>query len=805
MVTTKKLALIFVLAALAHSWVLPLGFRGGDFSLLSNSDIAGREGLTLQWLIKSLPVSAPAFRVLAVLLWAGVSILIARTTAHLAGPKLGANAGLLAGLIVALSAGASGTLTTVVGLGALLAVFFMLFGFELFQAAHTYESRRTLRRLLGAVCILFGALSHPIALLLPLIMAGLLVFPYRQRELTRNEASPAIVILIVLFIAGLTLQQTLDTAGHGVQTPVELMAPDKDLPRLALLHVGMQAFAPWSRAQVFEDLAPVLGTVLTYGQVCSVMAAVLIAGFFLLRGTRRAILVTVLLGALFSATARILPAGAIGIFPESVAPTRPETLLPLLVMSGSFGLVGAAAFDRLSESKAKYLPVLLSVLLLVSTIDSAVHVARTEARADQWRNESIADIQSNVRSAIEQGLGGKNTLTLALSPPLNVGGIAGLGRDLSLALAPPFQKSKIEIISSCEEQDLLNLLNARRSADPGFARKAIQLMQPITMTSVEDEVLHPLLPRYRTSTPLRLGWQAPLSAGSSTDGLVASPAPLAELPRADPLVSSRSTKAWRFTPAVPAHGLSAISFAIPEGGLRGMLQVHLASTSESAPREYPIHFDARSPAAPVTSHVVNLGLDLMDHLAAPLQYVSWVPSEATKSNSAPLAPTLVDWKHSPSLLEPGSDFVLDLSENCKAPRFHISLPTLAAVPEYCDLEMRLFIPRLLQDAKAGRSDGASTALEVSARARPNSRGPGELFATPTLLGPTDSTGAPRAALLKPFNTYLATGLRQALIREGASTGLMHMRVHLRGKSGMDLGTTPWQSAHFTTKSKEPKK
>ncbi|MDG2144409.1 MAG: hypothetical protein P8N31_12715, partial [Planctomycetota bacterium] len=117
MVTTKKLALIFVLAALAHSWVLPLGFRGGDFSLLSNSDIAGREGLTLQWLIKSLPVSAPAFRVLAVLLWAGVSILIARTTAHLAGPKLGANAGLLAGLIVALSAGASGTLTTLVGLG----------------------------------------------------------------------------------------------------------------------------------------------------------------------------------------------------------------------------------------------------------------------------------------------------------------------------------------------------------------------------------------------------------------------------------------------------------------------------------------------------------------------------------------------------------------------------------------------------------------------------------------------------------------------------------------------------------------
>ncbi|MFT6364037.1 MAG: hypothetical protein ACJAZ8_002460, partial [Planctomycetota bacterium] len=74
MVTTKKLALIFVLAALAHAWVLPLGFRGDDFGLLSSPFVVGNEGLTLQWLAQLLPVSAFAYRVVAVFLWAGLSV-----------------------------------------------------------------------------------------------------------------------------------------------------------------------------------------------------------------------------------------------------------------------------------------------------------------------------------------------------------------------------------------------------------------------------------------------------------------------------------------------------------------------------------------------------------------------------------------------------------------------------------------------------------------------------------------------------------------------------------------------------------
>ena len=816
MVTTKKLALIFVLAALAHAWVLPLGFRGDDFVLLVNSYLAGQEGLALQWLMQSLPVSAFAFRVVAVLLWAGLSVLIARTTAHLAGPKLGANTGLLTGLLVALSAGASGTLTTVVGLGTLLAAFFMLLGFELLQSAHTFEARRTPRRALGAAFILLGALSHPIALLLPLIMVGLLVFPFRQRELTRTEARPAIAILFVLFIAGVVLQMTVDTAGQGVQTPEELMAPGA-LPKSVILQVGMQPFAPWSRAQVFNDLAPVLGALLTHTQIFNVFGAVLVAGFFLLRGTRRAILVTMLLGVLFSAAASILPASAIMNFPEDVAPTRPETLLPLLVLAGGLGLIGAAAYERLRESKAKFLPVLLSGLMLASTIDSTVHVARTEARADHWRGVSIAEIQDTVRSAIEKGPGGKNTLTLVLSPPLNVGGIAGLGRDLSLALAPPFQNSKIEILASYEEEHLFHLLNHQRSTDPGFARKAIQLMQPSTRPSDEDVIRGALgspkpaplspLPRYQSSTPLRLGWQAPLTAGDSPVGLTAEPASISELSSAgEPSPSGQEpTAAWRFTPAVPAHALSAVSITVPAEGLRGVLRLHLFNSREPGLREYPIHFAPRSPGSAAVQHVVDLKLSLLDHLASPMRFLSWEPAEGTSHDASNLAPTLIDWRHSPSLLEPGTDFALDLSEDALPPKLHITLPASTVTPEFCDLEIRLFIPRLVLEAKAGELNAGSSSIEVSARARPASPGRGELFATPSLLGPADATGAPKPSLVAPYHTYLNKGLRQALIREEAATGLLHMRVHLRGPSGMDLGTTPWQSAHFTTKSKEPKK
>ncbi|MFT4709227.1 MAG: hypothetical protein ACI8Q9_000345 [Planctomycetota bacterium] len=818
MVTTKKLALIFVLAALAHAWVLPLGFRGDDFGLLSSPFVVGNEGLTLQWLAQLLPVSAFAYRVVAVFLWAGLSVLIARTTAHLAGPELGPNAGLLTGLLVALSAGASGTLTTVIGMGTLLAAFFMLLGFELLQSAHTFEARRTPRRALGAAFILLGALSHPIALLLPLIMVGLLVFPFRQRELTRTEARPAIAILFVLFIAGVVLQMTFDTAGRGVQTPAELIGPGA-LPKSVLLQVGLQAFAPWSRAQVFADLGPMLGAWLTHAQIFIAFGAVLVLGFFLLRGTRRAILVTILLGALFSAAACILPAGAILDFPNDVAPTRPETLLPLLVLAGGLGLIGAAAIGRFRETKAVVLPVLLGVLMLASTIDSTVHVARTEARAGVWRGENIAQIKDTVRSAIEEGPGGKNTLTLVLAPPLNVGGIAGFGHDLGLALAPPFQNSEIEVISSSDEAHLLSLLNSHRRADPSFSRKAIQLLQPSTRMSNEEMIeivlgasspipvsLYPL-PKYQTTTPLRLGWQAPLAAGESPVGLAPDPASISELPSAtEPAPPTpKPTAAWRFTPAVPAHALSAVSITIPPEGLRGALRLHLSNSLEPSPRIYPIHFAPRSTGSVDIQHIVNLKLSLLDHLAAPLRFLSWEPAEGVPPSAPNLAPTLLEWQHSPSLLEPGTDFVLDLSENAQPPKLHITLPATTITPEFCDLEMRLFIPRLILEAKPGELNSGSSSIEVTARARPSSPGKGELFATPTMLGPTDATGAPKPSLVAPFATYLNKGLRQALIREDAATGLLHMRVHLRGLSGMDLGTTPWQSAHFTTKSKEPVK
>ena len=168
-----------------------------------------------------------------------------------------------------------------------------------------------------------------------------------------------------------------------------------------------------------------------------------------------------------------------------------------------------------------------------------------------------------------------------------------------------------------------------------------------------------------------------------------------------------------------------------------------------------------------------------------------------------LAPTLIEWAHSPSLLEPGLDFVLDLSENAVPPKLHITLPSSVSTPEFCDLEMRLFIPRIILESGRVDPSSASLSIDVSARARPISIGEGELSATPMSLGPADESGAPQSALVAPFGTYLNRGLRQALIREGAATGPLHMRVHLRGQNGMDLGSTPWQSGNFSTKSKEP--
>ena len=823
MIPARQLALLFLLALLAHLWILPLGFRGQDFVLLTSADELTQKGLAIQLLYDYLPRSPLAFRVLGLVLWATLSVLLAKTVCRLAGPSLGPNAGRIAGLLFALSCGASDALTSVNGVGPLLTLCLLLVGFELLQAAPSWESGRAKFRLGAAVWIGASFLCHPVSLFLPVFLSGLLFFPFRESETTRMESRPSIGILLGLSLVGVLAQQLFRVAGVAAGATAELAVTHPGTLLDQLLFV-FQPLAPWSRADAYQGVSPLLQVAFSPTTILGLVGLVFLGGFFLLRGVRRAILVTFLMALLFAFLAQLGAAGSIFQSPNDVTPTQLEALPSLLVSVGCLGLILSASIRSLQRSKFRLLPQVLTSFLVVLAIDSSVHIARCEDLADTWRRGNLEQIQASASNAIEFGPGGQNTITCILAPAQTLGGIPGFGPLPGLAFAPPFQAFRLEVLSAPTEEQLLNQLNELEQRNPRFARNAVQLLvqrdaptlkppgqaEATTMLEQAGSLARSAsLPRYELFSPLRLGWQAPPSAGDNPVGTTGEPIALVNLPvdRAQPsprgdntLPVPRPVAAWLFKPGLPAHALGAIQITIPPTGLEGTLSIPKVSESGLA-RRYPIYFPPRTPMGSTVLHTINLDLGLLEKFGEPLRYLSWLSTDPA-SATPDLKPTLVKWQHAPSILEPGPNFVLDLSPGAAPPQLHITLPATAATPEFCDLELRFLLPA--QDDSSEPPVPAGY-LAATARGKPQSPGPGELFFTPRTLSATLPSGEPNPNLQVPFQTYLATGLRHSLQKRAATTGPLEMRVHLRGPQGMALGTTPWQSARYTTSSKVPNK